>query len=101
MDALQIFINGGPESGELAHPGVIAASRDRVALDAVGLAVLRRFGAGPPLDRGAIFDQEQIKRAVELDLGVRSAKGIRLLTDDDQSRALASRLGNLLNESSW
>jgi uncharacterized protein (DUF362 family) len=98
MDAVQVFIKGGPESGELADSGVIAASWDRVALDAVGLALLRHHGAGPPLNRGAIFDQEQIKRAAELGLGVRSAKGIDLLTDDGESRILALRLDALLEE---
>jgi uncharacterized protein (DUF362 family) len=100
MDAVQAFIKGGPESGESADSRVIAASRDRVALDAVGLALLRHFGAGPPLNRGPIFDQQQIKRAVELGLGVRSAKGIRLVTDDKESRTFALRLETLLNETS-
>ena len=30
MDAMQVFVQGGPESGRTADPG-IAASRDRVA----------------------------------------------------------------------
>ncbi len=98
MDAVQTFIKGGPESGELADSGIIAASRDRVALDAMGLALLRYSGAGFPLDRGAIFEQGQIKRAVELGLGVRSSKEVRLITDDSESRILASRLEFLLNE---
>jgi uncharacterized protein (DUF362 family) len=97
MDAVQSFIDGGPESGEVANPGVIAASKDRVALDAVGLAMLRHFGAGFPLNQGAIFDHAQIKRAAELGLGVRSPKQIRLMTDDEASRVLAARLGDLLD----
>ena len=99
MDAVQTFIEGGPESGRTAEPGIIAASRDRVALDATGIAILRHFGAGFPLDHGAVFDQKQIKRSVELGLGVRSARQIRLITGDDESRILASRLKNLLDDS--
>lgn len=99
MDAAQTFIEGGPESGQIADPGIIAASRDRVALDAVGIAILRHFGAGFPLDRGTVFDQWQIKRSVEIGLGVRSAKQIHLIADDDESRILASRLSNLLEDS--
>jgi uncharacterized protein (DUF362 family) len=99
MDAIQVFIKGGPESGELACPEIIAASRDRIALDAVGVAVLRHFGAGYPLNRGSVFEQPQLKRAVELGLGVKSGKGIRLLADDRDSRSTAAQLENLLSSS--
>jgi uncharacterized protein (DUF362 family) len=100
MDAMQVFIRGGPERGELADPGVIAASQDRVALDAVGLALLRYHGAGVPLNRTTIFNQEQIKRAVELGLGAGSANKIRLLTSDAESRDIATKLENILLEGS-
>jgi len=99
MDVVQTFTGGGPESGQIADPGIIAASRDRVALDATGIAILRHFGAGFPLDRRGVFDQKQIKRSVELGLGVRSAQQIHLIAGDDESRILASRLKNLLDES--
>lgn len=99
MDAMQVFIKGGPESGQTADPGLIAASRDRVALDAVGVAVLRLFGAGAPLDKGSCFDQEQIRRAVELGLGARSAAEIRLISDDEESRLFASRIEGILSDS--
>ncbi len=99
MDVVQTFIEGGPESGRITNPGIIAASRDSVAVDAVGIAILRHFGAEFPLDRGTVFDQKQIKRSVEIGLGVRSAKQIHLIADDDESRILASRLSNLLDDS--
>ena len=98
MDAVQSFISGGPESGELAESGVIAASQDRVALDAAGLAILLHSGAGAPLDRRSIFDNEQIQRAAELGLGARSAKEIRFMTADEAGRIFAIRLENLLAE---
>jgi uncharacterized protein (DUF362 family) len=97
MDAVQTFVSGGPESGELANSGIIAASVDRVALDAIGLALLRHFGAGFPLNRGAVFDQAQIKRAADLGLGVRSARQISVVTDDEPSRVFAARMANLLD----
>jgi uncharacterized protein (DUF362 family) len=98
MDAVQIFKKGGPESGELAYPGIIAASRDRVALDAVGLSILQHFGAQVLMDQGTIFGQEQLKRAVELKLGVQSAKEIQLLTDDKESRFIAAKLESFFCE---
>jgi uncharacterized protein (DUF362 family) len=100
MDAVQSFIVGGPESGESANPGVFLASRDRVALDAVGIAILQHFGAESSLPGEVIFDHQQIKRAVELGLGARSAEEIRLLTDDKESSALAAILENMLSRSS-
>ena len=100
MDAIEVFVKGGPESGELAYPEVVAASRDRVALDSVGVALLRHFGAESPLNRGAIFEQEQLKRAVELGLGVKSGKEIQLLADDKESCSMAAQLENSLKEKS-
>jgi uncharacterized protein (DUF362 family) len=96
MDAVQCFISGGPESGELADSGIIAASRDRVALDATGLAILRYFSSRRVLHKDPIFEQEQIKRAAELGLGARSAKEISLVTADDASHTLAAILKNML-----
>jgi uncharacterized protein (DUF362 family) len=98
MDAMQVFIKGGPESGEVANPGIVAASRDRVALDAVGVAILQHFGAQSLVEQGAVFEQEQLRRAVELKLGVQSAKEIQLLTEDKESRLIAAKLENLVND---
>ena len=98
MDAIQVFVRGGPESGELANPEVIAASRDRVALDSVGLALLRHYGAGYGWNRGPVLAQEQLKRAVELGLGIKSEKEIHFLTDDKASRSVADILLNIFNE---
>jgi uncharacterized protein (DUF362 family) len=92
MDASQVFIDAGPEKGEIANPRVIVASRDRIAVDAVGIGLLRLYGAGYPLSRGSVFEQEQVSRAVELKLGVQSPKGIQILTSDDASRKLAGHL---------
>ena len=50
--------------------GVILAGTDRIAVDAVGVAILRHFGTTPEVSRGTIFEQEQIARAVELGLGI-------------------------------
>ncbi len=98
MDAIQVFINGGPESGELAFPGIVAASRDRIAVDAVGVAILRIFGAESLSIPESILAQEQIQRAVELGLGIRSEKEIRLVADDRGSQSMADQLGSMLKE---
>ena len=45
------------------------AGTDRVAIDAVGVAILRHFGTTAEVSRGSVFEQEQIARALALGLG--------------------------------
>lgn len=45
-----------------------------------------------------IFKQEQISRAVELGLGVRSADEIEIITDDRESEQYARRLEKILRK---
>jgi len=92
MDATRVFINRGPEVGDLAYPEAIAASKDTVAIDAVGVALLRLEGAGRALGNRAVFDQDQIKRAVELGLGAKSEKDIDIITDDVESARLGAKV---------
>ena len=66
MDAIKAFITQGPEQGEVVEPNLILASSDRVAIDAVGVAILRNYGVKTNISKGRIFEQEQIKRASEL-----------------------------------
>ena len=72
------------------------AGDDRVAVDAVGVAVLKSLGANPAIMGKKIFEQEQIARAVELKLGVESADAIDLVTGDADSKAFADALRPIL-----
>jgi uncharacterized protein (DUF362 family) len=92
LDAIEAFTDGGPEAGRLARPGVVLAGTDRVAIDAAGVALLRLHGVGAPVATGRIFDQEQIRRAVELGLGVHSAAAIEFVTDSADGRAVVAQL---------
>ena len=67
-----------------------------MAIDAVGVAILRLLGTTPEVSRGLIFEQEQIARAVELGLGVESPDQIQLVTDDSESEAFAGRVRDIL-----
>jgi uncharacterized protein (DUF362 family) len=96
MDAMQAFIDGGPDRGTRVAPGLILAATDRVALDAVGVAILRWYGTTPDVARGPIFEQEQIARAAKLGLGVSSPSEIGLITPDEKSAAFAAPLKDLL-----
>ncbi|MDD1696366.1 MAG: DUF362 domain-containing protein [Methanoregula sp.] len=92
MDATEGFSSGGPDKGKLIKPGIILASQDRVAIDAVGVALLRASGTVPVVMNGKIFEQEQIARAVELGVGIGSAERIMLVPLDETGRATAEQI---------
>lgn len=96
MDGVEAFISGGPDVGERVTPEVILAGSDRIALDAVGIALLRYFGCRTEAGRGKIFEQEQITRAIELGLGVDSPEKIEFLTGDADSAAYSDAIKAIL-----
>lgn len=96
MDGLQGFAGGGPDKGRLIEPGVMLSSTDRVAIDAVGVAILRLHGVKGPVAKGPIFQQAQIKRAVELKIGVQSSQEIDVVAVNEASQALAGQIRDLL-----
>jgi uncharacterized protein (DUF362 family) len=96
LDGVAAFTNGGPSTGELKAANVMIAGDDRVAVDAVGVAVLKSLGSNQAIMGRKIFEQEQIARAVELKLGVESADAIDLVTGDADSKALADTLRPIL-----
>jgi len=67
-----------------------------VAIDAVGVAILRSLGTTPEVSRGLIFKQDQIARAVELGLGIKSPDQIHFVTDDSESEAFAVKIKDIL-----
>jgi len=96
LDGAEAFVAGGPHRGTRVEAKVMLAGTDRVAIDAVGVAILRLLGTTPEVSRGRIFEQDQIARAVELGLGVSSAKQIQLITGDAGSEAFAARVRDIL-----
>jgi len=97
LDGVDAFTDGGPGRGTLAHPQVMIAGDDRVAVDAVGLAVLKEVGANAAIMGRKIFEQEQIARAVELGIGAESPAQIQLVTGDADSAAYAAKLRTILD----
>jgi uncharacterized protein (DUF362 family) len=98
MDGVDIFVDGGPMTGKAAKPGLIIAGTDRIAIDAVGLAVLKNHGANNAIMSKKIFEQEQLARAVELGLGIASPDRIEIVTADAESRAYADKLRPILSQ---
>jgi uncharacterized protein (DUF362 family) len=97
LDGVEAFVEGGPDRGKRVDAQVVLAGTDRIAIDAVGVAILRHFGTTPAVSRGPIFQQEQIARAVELELGVRGPEEIELVTDDPESAAYAAQIREILD----
>ena len=98
MDALEAFVDSGPMTGPRKKAGVILAGTDRIAVDAVGLAVLKDLGSNRAIMEAPIFEQQQISRAVELGLGVDRPEKIRILTDDPAAAEYAERLMEILRK---
>jgi uncharacterized protein (DUF362 family) len=96
LDGVAAFTDGGPSRGELKSGNVMIAGDDRVAVDAVGLAMLKLLGANRAISERRIFEQEQMARAVELGLGVAGPDAIDLVTGDADSRACAEALRGIL-----
>ena len=96
MDGIKGFSKGGPSSGTIIEPGIMIASRDRIALDAVGVAVLRIYGTTIEVTSGSIFEQEQIARAVELGLGVSKVDDIEIIPVNMEASDICSKIRNEL-----
>jgi uncharacterized protein (DUF362 family) len=98
LDGVDAFVDGGPGTGKTAKGEVFLASTDRVAVDAVGVAVLKSLGSNPAIMNTKIFNQEQIARAVELGLGASSPAAIDLIAADEKSKEYRDRVAAILNQ---
>ena len=70
MDGRKCFVTGGPDVGRVENPNVILASGDRVAIDVEAIKVIQAFPNSSL--QGDPWSYLQIRRAVELGLGVSS-----------------------------
>ena len=78
MDARKCFINRGPAEGEVREPNLILASDDRIAIDVEGIKIIQSF-KGNSLKNIDPWQLPQIKRGVELNLGVSSEKDYEVI----------------------
>jgi uncharacterized protein (DUF362 family) len=96
IDGIKAFVTGGPDNGTLVEPNLLLASRDRVAIDAVGVALLKMYGAKGKVGEAEIFEQDQLKRAAELGFGVKSAAEIQLTPLNDESSVETEKIERVL-----
>jgi uncharacterized protein (DUF362 family) len=98
IDGVEAFVDGGPMTGKRANADVFVASSDRIAIDAIGVAVLKLLGSNTAIMKPKIFEQEQIARAVELGLGAASPSEIDIVAADKGSREFSNRIMEILKE---
>lgn len=97
MDGVVGFVDGGPATGKTAAGNVFWAGEDRVAIDAVGVAILKHLGSNDAIMTPRIFDQRQIARAAELGIGVSNAGEIDLVAADENSGRLRDTISSILD----
>jgi uncharacterized protein (DUF362 family) len=85
-------MTGKPAKGE-----VFLASTDRVAIDVVGVAILKLLGSNESIMKPKIFEQEQIARAAELGLGASSPSEIGVIPADKNSQDYGDRIAEVLS----
>jgi len=98
LDGIDAFVDGGPANGKRAKGNVFLAAADRVAIDAVGLAILQSLGSNAQIMNTKIFEQEQIARAVEIGIGATSPSEIEVVPANAESQKYRDRVVEILNE---
>ena len=98
LDGIEAFVDGGPATGKRARGDVLLASTDRVAIDAVGVAILKNLGSNEHIMKPKIFAQDQIARAAELGVGISSPSSIQLTPADENSREYCTRVDEVLQK---
>jgi len=98
MDGLIAFVDRGPMEGTRRDANVFISGTDKIAIDAIGVAILRILGTTPEVSKGSIFEQEQIKRAAELGVGIKSPDEIEFITDSKEAEKLVVQIKEELSK---
>jgi uncharacterized protein (DUF362 family) len=78
MDARKCFVTEGPSQGKVEEPNFIIASDDRIAIDIEGIKIIQSFKENS-LGEINPYQLPQIKRAIELNLGIKSEKDYEVI----------------------
>jgi uncharacterized protein (DUF362 family) len=78
LDGSRCFVFGGPSSGDTSEPKVVVASRDRIAADATGVALLKSIGTEDRLQKTSVWETPFLKHGIKIGLGVDSPQKINL-----------------------
>ncbi|MBX7168420.1 MAG: DUF362 domain-containing protein [Pirellulales bacterium] len=78
LDGTRSFVFGGPSQGDTADPKLIVASRDRIAADATGVAVLKWLGTEPRLQRYSVWENPFLMHAMKIGIGIQGRDQLNL-----------------------
>ena len=78
LDGTKSFVFGGPSHGDVEEPKLIVASRDRIAADATGVAVLKRYGTERRLQNYSVWENPFIMHGIKIGLGIDSVDKLNL-----------------------
>jgi uncharacterized protein (DUF362 family) len=93
LDGTAAFVTGGPSSGRVVRPRLVVASRDLLATDVTGLAVLRHHGTEAAVQDPSPWAQPKIRHGVALGLGVTGPEAIDLRAEGvDEIAAIRRRM---------
>ena len=82
MDAIVSRTTGGPTApGDVADTNMILFGKDRVAMDAVGLAILKVVGTETWIEDKPVWQQAQLAEAIKIGIGVGGPDDITLVGD--------------------
>jgi len=82
VDGTRVMVEGGPWAGKAVDANLIIVTGDRVAADLVGLGVLKHYSELSQIKDVDVWDQRQVRRAIELSLGVKGEDEMELLERD-------------------
>ncbi len=80
VDGTRLMVEGGPWKGIARDAHLIIATGDRIAADVVGLGVLKHYSELPQIREVDVWEQRQVKHAMELGLGI--TKGSEIVLEE-------------------
>jgi uncharacterized protein (DUF362 family) len=82
IDGTRLMVEGGPWKGTVRDSNLIIATGDRITAEVVGLGILKHYSELPQITEVDVWEQRQVKRAVELGLGITNGSEIALEVTD-------------------
>jgi uncharacterized protein (DUF362 family) len=82
LDGTSSFVFGGPSHGDSVDPKIVVASRDRIAADTTGVAVLKRYGCEERLMSRSPWELPFVRHAMKIGLGIDSPGKLNLKYHD-------------------
>ncbi len=78
VDGTKVMYAGGPWRGTEAEVGLILAGGDRIACDAVAVALMKTFPTHQRMEERGVWEQTQIRHAQKLGLGINGPHSLEL-----------------------